>query len=70
MVETKTMEDCSIMTIRDWVEKRIFLTDADWSRRIRRFKLRCSNKEHTKWRLSFHKIHDRLSNYWSHAKTY
>lgn len=45
---------------------RIFMTDAKGPRRIRRHKVRCSNKKHTPWVLRFHKIHDRLSNYKSH----
>lgn len=62
-------ENCiETMVLKNWIMKRItrFLTNEDWPRRQRRFKLRCSNKKHTAWRISFHKIHDRLSNFGSH----
>ena len=64
MVET--MEDHSIVRMINWKEKRFFFMNQEWNRRTRRFKLRCSNKKHTKWRLSYHDVHDRLSNYLSH----
>ena len=61
-----TFNDNSIEITRWDRIVRIFLTDREWARRTRRFKLRCSNKKHTSGRISYHKIHDRLANFGSH----